>query len=163
MGVSGCGKTTIGRLLSNQLRWDFIESDDYHSPEDVRKMSAGIPLTDHDRWPWLERLNQLLLEENRRNNPVILACSALSQAYRNKLTAGIEGLVFVYLKGDYTHIHSRMQKRKHFMGANMLASQFDVLEEPCDALVVDISLSPQQICDKIQEKLSIKPFAPDVI
>ena len=153
MGVSGCGKTTIGKLLAERLDCVFIESDEYHSADDIRKMSSGIPLTDQDRWPWLYCLNKLLRDAQDRSKPVVLACSALKQEYRDILSAGLLNFFYVYLRGDYELIFSRMQQRRHFMGAHMLASQFEILEAPADALVIDIKLPPHQIVDTILEKL----------
>jgi len=149
MGVSGCGKTTIGKRLAKRLSWTFIESDEYHSTEDVRKMSSGIPLNNADRQPWLEKLHAVLQEHQQRGQQVVIACSALKETYRQTLTAGLEGVQFVYLKGDFEMIHSRMHKRSHFMKAAMLQSQFDTLEEPTQAFQVDISEPPDSIVDII--------------
>ncbi len=157
MGVSGCGKTTVGRLLANRLGWDFIESDDYHSNDDVRKMSSGIPLTDKDRWPWLKRLNQVLCEHMQQNQSLVLACSALKNGYRSILADGLSGIVFIYMKGDFTLIHKHMAKRKnHYMKAEMLQSQFDALEEPGDALTVDIAQSPARIVEMILTNIKLE-------
>jgi len=120
MGVSGCGKTTIGSKLAERLEWSFIESDNFHSEEDVRKMANGIPLTDADRQPWLEKLYALLVECSQKNQPAVMACSALKEKYRQTLSAGLNNIRFVYLKGDYDLIRERMQKRQHFMKAEML-------------------------------------------
>ena len=154
MGVSGCGKTTIGSVLAKQLGWKFIESDDYHSEADIQKMSNGIPLRDADRWPWLERLNELLLEKLDHGQQIVLACSALKQSYRDKLYANIQDGVYVFLKGSYDLIRERMQLREHFMKAEMLQSQFDALEEPQDAMVIDIRLSEDEIIRQIMRKLT---------
>lgn len=153
MGVSGCGKTTVGRLLAERLGWDFIESDEYHSPADIEKMSSGIPLNDKDRWPWLRRLHNVLLDHSRIDRSVILACSALKQSYRDLLVSGLENVSFVYLKGDYDLIQGRMRQRQHYMKAGMLRSQFDALEEPRDSVIVDIHHSPEMIVDKILDQL----------
>ena len=154
MGVSGCGKTTIGNLLADQLGWQFIESDDFHSEADIQKMSSGIPLTDADRWPWLERLNSLLREEINHGQQIVLSCSALKRSYRDVLYSGIEDGVYVYLKGSYDLIRERMQQREHFMKSDMLLSQFDALEEPQDAVVIDIRLSEDEIINQIMSKLT---------
>lgn len=155
MGVSGCGKTTVGQLLADRLGWEFVESDLYHSQEDIRKMSSGIPLSDDDRWPWLKHLNEVIRDAQQREQPVVVACSALKQQYRNLLSSGIEGLIYIYLKGDYELIYSRMKLREHFMEAGMLASQFEILEEPSDALVVDINQPPEKIVNYLLEKLIV--------
>jgi len=149
MGVSGSGKTTIGRSLAKRLGWDFIESDEYHSPQDIEKMSGGIPLTDEDRWPWLRRLHDLLLAYKEKDRSLVLACSALKQSYRDMLISDLENAFYVYLQGDYDLIHHRMQQRQHYMKAGMLRSQFDALEEPQDGMTLDIQNSPEEIVDKI--------------
>jgi gluconokinase len=154
MGVSGCGKTTIGSRLANRLGWKFIESDDYHSEADIQKMSGGIPLSDADRWPWLECLNLILREEIHHGRHIVLACSALKQSYREKLYTGIHDGVYVYLKGSYDLIRDRMQQREHFMKADMLQSQFDTLEEPQDAILIDIHLTEHEIIDQIMRKIT---------
>jgi len=155
MGVSGCGKTIIGTTLADKLGWEFIESDSYHSQEDIRKMSNGIPLTDADRWPWLERLHSLLAEKQADGIPVILACSALKESYRQILCEGLRRCEYVYLKGKYDLIWKRMRQREHFMKPAMLQSQFDELEEPIDALTVLISQPVDQIIEKIINHFSL--------
>ena len=145
MGVSGCGKSTIGSSLAEKLGWIFIESDDYHSEEHIHKMASGIPLTDVDRLPWLETLHALLSELNQKNQPVVLACSALKEKYRQTLINGLRNVQFVYLKGDYELIWKRMQERQHYMKPSMLKSQFEALEEPENALVIDVALPPERI------------------
>ena len=97
MGVSGSGKNTIGEPLAERLGWKFIDGDDYHPPENVKKMAAGIPLQDEDRWPWLDRLNQLL----RHEKYAVLACSALKETYRRRLLAGVPGFAIVHLRGSF--------------------------------------------------------------
>jgi gluconokinase len=149
MGVSGCGKTTVSKKLAGQLGWVFIESDTYHSEEHIRKMANGIPLTDADRQPWLETLHELLVKHSKNNQPAVLACSALKKTYRQTLTAGLTNVRFVYLKGSYDLIWQRMQKRQHYMKPSMLKSQFESLEEPEDALVIDISMPPDNIVTEI--------------
>ena len=154
MGVSGSGKTTIGRLLAAQSGWDFIEGDDYHSPENIRKMASGISLTDTDRQPWLASLREVLAAHARAQRSVVLACSALKQDYRQTLADGLPEVHFVYLKGEYDLIAQRLVERpSHYMKAGMLASQFEALQEPEDALVVDIAQNPQGICHLIREYL----------
>jgi len=153
MGVSGCGKTTIGSKLAERLEWSFIESDNFHSEEDVRKMANGIPLTDADRQPWLEKLYALLVECSQKNQPAVMACSALKEKYRQTLSAGLNDIRFVYLKGDYDLIRERMQKRQHFMKAEMLKSQFEALEEPKDALILDISQPSNFLIEEILRRI----------
>ncbi len=150
MGVSGCGKSTVGRLLAQRLDWDFFDADDFHSPQNIAKMKAGIPLTDSDRLPWLATLNELLLATLKNGRHPVLACSALKESYRLRLRQGIDGLQLVYLKGSYDLIWSRIAQRQgHYMKPDMLRSQFETLEEPVDALVVDIRLSPEEIVAQI--------------
>jgi len=155
MGVSGCGKTSVGKMLSARLGWDFIESDDYHSEADIEKMSAGIPLTDDDRWPWLERLHGVIKQKQADGIPLVLACSALKESYRDLLYKGLSRCVYVYLKGDFNLIYTRMRQRAHFMKAHMLQSQFDVLKEPSNAFVVDIKSPVPQIVDIIISAYSL--------
>lgn len=154
MGVSGSGKTTVGQLLAAQLDWDYIEGDEYHPPENVRKMANGIPLTDADRQPWLEKLHGSLRAHAQAQRPVVLACSALKQEYRQTLAGDVPDIYFVFLKGEYGLIARRLAQRpRHYMKAGMLAGQFEALQEPADALTVDIAQSPQQICRIIRAYL----------
>jgi gluconokinase len=154
MGVSGCGKTTVGRLLSRRLDWGFYDADDYHPIENITKMENGIPLTDSDREPWLDGLHHLITNCLRENQPGVLACSALKQKYRDLLTKGDSQILVVYLKGSFDMIWSRMEERiDHYMKPHMLRSQFEALEEPMDALVVEIGKTPVEICDEILSKI----------
>jgi len=141
MGVCGCGKTTIGRALADELGWAFLDADEYHPDANVAKMAAGVPLTDDDRWPWLDRLGDELRTLHASGRHAILACSALRQAYRDRL-ATVDGMKWVYLKGDLATIAPRLASRRgHFMPASLLASQFAAMETPATALVVDIRQS----------------------
>lgn len=150
MGVSGSGKTTIGQAIASKLGWDFYDADDFHPPENISKMENGIPLTDSDRAPWLASLHDLIESTLRRNCPGVLACSALKKSYRQKLLEGNHHVQLIYLKGNYELIWSRMSARKdHYMKPEMLKSQFDALEEPSDALTVDISLSVDEAVQEI--------------
>ena len=153
MGVSGAGKTTLGEKLAQQLGWRFVDADDYHPPENVAKMAAGIPLQDSDRWPWLDRLNA----ELKAQQDAVLACSALKESYRRRLAQGVEDLRTVYLKGDQRLIGERLQTRPHrYMPASLLKSQFDTLEPPRSALVVDVSGSVEQTLAKILALLGLR-------
>ena len=138
MGVCGSGKTTIGRALATSLGWHFHDADDFHPPANVAKMAAGIALTDDDRWPWLDRIVDALAHAGADGANAVLACSALRQSYRERLTrAG--NLRFVFLKGDLATITERVAVRSHkYMPASLLPSQFATLEEPTDALIIDI-------------------------
>jgi gluconokinase len=150
MGVAGSGKTTVGKVLAEQLGWDFFDADDFHSAENISKMEAGIPLGDSDRALWLVALNQKLLSTQRENRHAVLACSALKRSYRSRLLAGVVGIAIVYLKGSYDLLWSRISVRQgHYMKSNMLQSQFDSLEEPGNALVLDIRQPMETMLDTI--------------
>ena len=141
MGVSGSGKTTIGRVLADELGWTFLDADDFHPPASVAKMAAGMALSDEDRWPWLDRLAGELRALDERRSNVVLACSALKQAYRDRLKRAGE-LRWAYLKGDAATIEPRLAARRgHYMPASLLASQLATLEEPAEGIVVDIRKS----------------------
>lgn len=150
MGVSGSGKSTLAARLAYDNSWPLIEADDYHPTANIQKMSSGIPLTDGDRWPWLEALYQAML--NLEN--CVVSCSALKKSYRSLLsnTGGIDTIV--YLKGDVMLIKERMQARSdHFMPTALLQSQFDTLEEPTDAIVLDAAMPVDNLLSVIKEEL----------
>ena len=152
MGVSGCGKTSVGQALAERLDCPFYDGDDFHPPENVAKMSNGMPLNDDDRYPWLVRLHDLIGEHLVRGETAVLACSALKKRYRDQLRAGNDGLVIVYLAGSYELIWERMTRRQdHYMKAEMLQSQFDALEVPAasEALIVNIAQGIDTIVDSI--------------
>lgn len=141
MGVSGCGKSTIGAALAQALGWPFLDADDFHPPQNVAKMAAGTPLTDEDRWPWLDRTVDALRAANATHGNAVLACSALRHAYRVRL-GGAGAMRFVHLRGDFATIAQRLATRRHrYMPATLLASQFATLEVPDDAIDVDIRAS----------------------
>jgi len=157
MGVSGSGKTTIGKRLSDKLGWDFYDADDFHPQANIDKMSRGVPLTDADRWPWLEKLNKLILEYISKNRPVVVSCSALKNSYRDVLLMNVSPVVLVYLRGDHDLIKERMQQRQdHYMRAHLLDSQFESLEEPEDAIIIDIEANPEAIINTILQSLYSK-------
>lgn len=140
MGVCGCGKTTVGQALAEELGWTFVDADNLHPPENVAKMASGVALTDEDRWPWYDRIVAELRRLDKAGRHVVLACSALKQAYRDRIARGGD-VRTVFLKGDAATIEPRLASRRgHFMPASLLASQFATLEEPRDAIVVDIAL-----------------------
>jgi gluconokinase len=152
MGVAGCGKSTIACLLAGKLGWSFFDADDFHPPENIVKMKSGIPLTDEDRQPWLQRLSKLLRHEIAAGRHPVLACSALRQSYRDTLLVGTKGIRIVYLRGDKDLIASRMRNRSdHFMPTELLDSQLATLEEPegPEVVPVDLSLSPEEIVASI--------------
>lgn len=150
MGVSGCGKSSVGRSLAGALGWDFYDADDFHPPENVAKMANGFPLDDSDRTPWLAALHELISSSLKADRPGVLACSALKERYRQQLMGGDEDVQIIYLKGSYDLIWSRMKKRTdHYMKPHMLKSQFETLEEPANALTMDISRLVDDIVQEI--------------
>ncbi len=150
MGVSGSGKSVVGRLLAQKLGWDFFDADDFHPPANIAKMASGLPLDDVDRIPWLGSLRGLVSFCLESNRPGILSCSALKESYRRYLIADNPAVRVIYLKGGFDLILSRMAARaEHFMKPKMLESQFDALEEPVDALIINIELSIDEIVEKI--------------
>ncbi|KPK05312.1 MAG: hypothetical protein AMJ64_11895 [Betaproteobacteria bacterium SG8_39] len=150
MGVSGSGKTTLGQQLAARLGCGFIDADDYHPKENVAKMAAGVPLEDADRWPWLDALNGLLRAKSGRAESVVLACSALKQAYRARLCAEIDDCRIVYLRGSIEQIRARLAERRHrYMPASLLESQFDALEPPQGAITVDVSESAERCVETV--------------
>jgi len=153
MGVSGCGKTTVGKLLAQKLGWNFYDADDFHPPANIAKMAAGVALNDDDRHPWLVALHDLIAKCLKDAHPGVLACSALKESYRQSLLKGNQQVQVVYLKGSFDLIRSRIMVRNgHYMKVGMLQSQFDALEEPLNALTVSISLSVEEIVSIILER-----------
>ena len=146
MGVSGSGKTTIGKLVAQRLGCEFLDGDDFHPPQNVAKMAAATPLDDQDRKPWLEKLNAML----RQRQTAVLACSALKQSYREILAKDIPLCRFVFLKGSLELIRARLKERQHrYMPASLLESQFATLEAPANALAVDIAQPPERCVEQI--------------
>ena len=152
MGVAGAGKTTLGEALARRLGWRFVDADDYHPPENVAKMAAGIALKDADRWPWLDLLNKKIRKESK----MILACSALKESYRRHLLDGITEAQIVYLHGSPELIAARLTARRHrYMPASLLESQFAALEPPHDAIAVDVAGDPARCVDAIVARLQL--------
>ncbi|MGD0757848.1 MAG: gluconokinase [Candidatus Sulfotelmatobacter sp.] len=155
MGVTGSGKTTVGRLLAEQLGWTFADADDFHPRANVEKMERGVPLNDEDRAPWLDRLRIQVMDWIANGQSAVLSCSALKQAYRQELSVGPE-VRFVYLKGSPELIAQRLRLRRgHFADEKILAGQFADLEEPETAVTVDISRTPEKIAAEIRERLGL--------
>lgn len=153
MGVSGCGKTTVARSLADRTGGVYLDADDFHPPENKQKMSAGIPLTDDNRRDWLTALNRELQRRSRDGQTVFLACSALRESYRRRIADAVPGLQFIYLRGTRECIANRLSKRTgHFMSPSLLESQFATLEEPPDAITVDID----RPMDALMEDLFLK-------
>jgi len=156
MGVSGCGKSTVGQALAQRTGGEFLDADPYHPAANVEKMSQGIPLTDEDRAGWLDILADLLRARKDSPRPVVLACSALKESYRQRLRV-VPDVRFVYLKGTFEVLLKRMEERQgHFMKASMLESQFRTLEEPADALVADVSWPVDRIVDHVVEAFGLR-------
>lgn len=154
LGVSGCGKTTIGRRLAERLRWPFFDGDDFHPEQNLAKMARHQPFTDADREPWLDRLAELIEASMTAERPTVIACSALRRAYRERLAPGHREVTFVYLKGSFELIRDRLARRQgHFMPIDLLPNQFEALEEPLDAVTVDIRQSPEAIVEALARRL----------
>ena len=157
MGVAGSGKSTVGTMLADAMHSPFLDGDSLHSAANVGKMMRGIPLTDADRAPWLAAIHARLLEAFRSGRSLVVGCSALGQSYRAALAEGV-AITWVYLKGSETLIRSRLRHRDgHYMRADMLASQFEVLEEPSGAIVADVAQPPAVIVEAVLAKLREPP------
>ncbi len=155
MGVSGCGKTTVGRQLAVHLGWEFLDADDFHPPANIAKMRVGTPLSDADRVSWLALMRREVVERIAQGRSVVLACSALREAYRRELFHPGEPVRLVYLRGDFATIQQRLlQRTGHYMPATLLGSQFDTLEEPTEAIVVPVELSPADAVLEIERALN---------
>jgi gluconokinase len=155
-GVSGAGKTTIGQLLAEEFGWRFYEADDFHSQANTDKMRQGVPMTDEDRWPWLESLRQLIKRCLAAGENAVLACSALKEAYRRHLRVS-DKVKLVFLRGNYELVANQLrQRRGHFMNPALLQSQFADLEEPLPtegAVVIELGQSPRELVQEIKGKL----------
>jgi len=162
MGVSGSGKTTVGAMLAGRLHWHFADADDFHSPENVAKMHSGIPLTDADRLPWLKAIAAQIGQWQASGEQGVVTCSALKRRYREIIMGGHSGIRLIYLKGTKELIARRLAARHgHFMPANLLASQFEALEEPAPeehAITVDVGKPPSALVDEIVAALTLPPL-----
>ena len=160
MGVSGSGKTTVGELIAQRIGVPFVDGDALHPAANVEKMRAGHPLTDEDRWPWLDAIGARLAE-----GPVVMACSALRRAYRDRLRSEAPGLRLVYLAGSPGILRNRMEHRHgHFMPPRLLESQFETLEVPDadeHAIVVDVAVPPDAVASQAARALSAEPGTPE--
>ncbi|SEB59323.1 gluconate kinase, SKI family [Nocardioides exalbidus] len=158
MGVSGSGKSTVARAVQGLLGWETAEGDDFHPPANVEKMSRGVPLTDDDRWGWLESLAQWTAERDQRGEPTIITCSALRRAYRDVLRTGGAGTFFVHCTGDKGLLLQRMEARAHFMPPSLLESQLDTLEPlqaDEDGMDVDPALPVDRIAAMVVARLGV--------
>lgn len=156
MGTTGSGKSTVAEMLAQRLGWLYLDADDFHSAANKEKMHKGIPLTDADRAPWLAAIHEALVQQDKLGRNVALACSALKQEYRDELKENLNMRV-VYLKGSQAVLRSHIEGRHgHFAGESLLASQLATLEEPVDALVEDVSRTPEAIVAEVCARLNLK-------
>jgi gluconokinase len=156
MGVSGSGKTTIGSLLADELGWNFADADAFHPPANIAKMSAGQPLNDADRRPWLAALRAHIEQCLARDEPAVLACSALKESYRATLMVDPARVRIVFLHGSRELLRSRLEQRaSHYMKSGMLESQLATLEPPADALSLDVAGSPEELVAKIRQEFRL--------
>lgn len=159
MGVTGSGKTTVGEILAERLGWSFLDGDDFHPQANVAKMASGTPLTDEDRWPWLQTLADELGSRIDRGDSCLLGCSALKDEYRNALRGARsqQQVCFVHLAGSEALIADRLAQRVHrYMPQSLLRSQFEALEPPQDATVIDIDATPEEIADRVIAALNLQ-------
>jgi len=155
MGVAASGKTTVGRALANQLGWQFLDADDYHSKRSRAKMRDGQPLTDRDRLPWLERLHAALVDAVAAKRPVVLACSALTERYRRTLIGRLRSVRVVYLRITPGLAQRRIAARTHFFNPGLLTNQFEILEEPAGAIAVDASRHVRDLVVEISKSVAV--------
>jgi gluconokinase len=157
-GVSGAGKTTIGKLLAKRLGWRFLEADDFHPRGNIEKMHNGLPLTDEDRWSWLKLLREQIERSLAAKENAVLACSALKRRYRERLRVS-DDVKFVLLRGDYALVEKQLHSRRgHFMNPDLLRSQFVDLEEPEsdeDAITIELGRTPEELVEEIKTRLSL--------
>lgn len=163
MGVSGCGKSTVGQALGAALGWEFRDGDAFHPPSNVAKMKSGAPLTDEDRWPWLDAIARYIDETGEKGGHAIIACSALKRVYRDRLKGTRADVVFVHLAGSKELIEARMAARKnHFMPLGLLDSQFATLEPPTEpegAIIVSVAGAPDEIVDDVLARIGLRTAA----
>jgi gluconokinase len=156
MGVSGAGKTTVGKALAQALGWRFVDADDLHPKSNIAKMAAGVPLTDEDRWPWLQVLRGVMEDALKRGESLVMACSALKRAYRKVLEVDPSQVRWVFLNAPHDVLARRLaQRHGHFMPPSLLDTQLATLEVPPDALEVDVSPPPDVVVQHLREGLGV--------
>lgn len=156
MGASGAGKTAVGERLANRLGWAFLDADDLHPPENLRKMKAGVPLTDDDRLPWLRKVREAMGAQARSGGSALVACSALKRCYRTLLLKGLDDVRLVYLRASRSVLEHRLRERHgHFFDPELLDSQLETLEEPAEALVVDADEDVENVVESIAAALGL--------
>ena len=163
MGVSGSGKSTVGRALAERLGWRFAEGDEFHSAASIAKMRAGVALTDEDRWPWLDAIAAWIRSTRANGERCVVACSALKRAYRERIAAGRDDVRFVHLAADHDTIAARLARRTgHYMPLSLLRSQFDTLEAPLDegAFVASADEAPDRIVSDVLAALGLQACRP---
>ena len=159
MGVSGCGKTTIGKMTAKTLGVPYYEGDEYHPQVNVEKMSRGLPLNDEDRDGWLQRLSELIRDKLAKGESGVLSCSALKKNYRDRLRVDPDRVHFIYLKGGFELILERMERRtNHYMPSDLLKSQFETLEEPETVFIIEIDQSPEEILSQVMFYITNKIY-----
>jgi gluconokinase len=155
-GIAGVGKTTVGRFLAADLGWNFCEGDDFHPPGNLKKMMAGVPLTDEDRWPWLEGLKTLVHTAVREEKSLVVACSLLKESYRRYLIDDLDPVRVVFLTADEHLVKERLGSRSpHYFPKELLQSQLEAWEEPKEGLTVDASQGLEEIIAEIKKKLRL--------
>jgi len=154
MGVSGCGKTTLGKAIASRFNYTFLEGDAFHPKENVRKMKAGVPLNDQDRLPWLKEINVQLKSDLGQKQ--VLACSALKKEYRSLLSEDlpVDSILWIYLHAEFEVLKKRMEKRSHFMPVGLLQSQLDTLEPPTEAIKLDSTLAIETMIEQLKPQLN---------
>jgi len=156
MGVSGAGKTAVGESLAERLGWPFVDGDDLHPASNIRKMTAGVPLTDEDRFPWLQKIRDAIVEHTGSGRSAIVACSALKRTYRKLLLQGQPDTRLVYLRGTPAVLEHRLSERRgHFFDPNLLVSQLETMEEPNNAVVVDVDAELEAVVEAVATALDL--------
>lgn len=161
MGVAGCGKTTVARILAGRLGWPMAEADDFHPPLNIAKMASGTPLTDEDRWPWLRAIRNWTTRQDQAGKSTVVTCSALKRVYRDVLREAEGRVRFVHLNGSADLIGDRLERRTgHFMPPTLLPSQFEILEplgDDEDGVRIDVSASPEEVAEAVLRQLDLVP------